>query len=210
MGCEEFQQILSELEDSYSLEQEQHLKICPRCSALVAELNAIAREAPLLAEDEDPSPRVWNRIEIALRQEGLIRDSKPAPAPVRTIRWGRAWLAPVAAAFLLIFGLLLYQRGGMEPQTRQLVSGTSQPVTTCCSPEDVSAEQAELLKVVAAQEPSLRAAYESEFKAVNAYIRDAELAARRNPNDEISQQYLTNAYEQRAMVYEMAMDHGPQ
>ena len=81
-------------------------------------------------------------------------------------------------------------------------------MTASLQPEGMSAEQDELLKVVAARAPALRAAYESDFRAVNAYIRDAELSARRNPNDEISQQYLTNAYEQRAMVYEMAMDRG--
>lgn len=209
MSCEEFQQILPELGDSYSPEQEHHLKTCPHCSGLVAELSAIAREALLLAQDEDPSPRVWNRIEIALRQEGLIRDQRPALAPVRKVRWSPAWLVPLAASFLLIFGLLLYQRGGIEPQTAQIRPVVSQPLMVGL-PEGVSADQAELLKIVATEAPSMRAAYESEFKAVNAYIRDAELAVRRNPNDQISQQYLTNAYEQRAMVYEMAMDHGLQ
>jgi len=206
MSCEEFQRILPELEDTYSLEQEQHLKTCSHCSALVADLNAIAREALLLADIEEPSPRVWNRIEIALRQEGLIRSAQPAAPTLRKARWNPIWLVPVAAIFLVIFGLLLYQRGGVEPQTAHVLHSTPLPSL----PEGVSAEQAELLKVVAAQTPSLRASYESEFRAVNAYIRDAELAVRRNPNDQISQQYLTNAYEQRAMVYEMAMDHGLQ
>lgn len=209
MSCEEFQRILPEIEDSYGLEQERHLKTCAHCSGLVEDLKAISREALLLAEDEDPSPRVWNRIEVALRQEGLIRDAQPASSPVRGAGWRPVWLVPVAASFLLIFGLLLYQRGGVEPQTARLLPATPHSVITSL-PEGMSADQAELLGIVAAQAPSLRTAYESEFKAVNAYIRDAELAVRRNPNDQISQQYLTNAYEQRAMVYEMAMDHGLQ
>ena len=44
------------------------------CSGLVADLNLIASEAPQLQEFADPAPRVWNSIEIALRQEGLIRE----------------------------------------------------------------------------------------------------------------------------------------
>jgi hypothetical protein len=52
----------------------------------------------------------------------------------------------------------------------------------------------------------MRAGYESDLRAVNAYIRDAESSVRDNPNDAIAQQYLMNAYEQRAMVYEMAMN----
>jgi hypothetical protein len=53
--------------------------------------------------------------------------------------------------------------------------------------------------------PDLRAGYASNLQAVDAYIRDAESSAHDNPNDEIAQQYLTNAYEQRAMVYEIGM-----
>lgn len=41
---------------------------------------------------------------------------------------------------------------------------------------------------------------------MNSYIRDAEQSARANPDDEEAQQYLMNAYEQKAMVYELAMD----
>jgi len=67
-------------------------------------------------------------------------------------------------------------------------------------------EEEEVLKLVAARAPALRATYESDLRAVDAYIRDAERSARTNPNDEIAQQYLMNAYEQKAMVYELAMD----
>jgi hypothetical protein len=63
-----------------------------------------------------------------------------------------------------------------------------------------------LLNTVAERMPSMRAAYEANLRAVNAYIRDAEQSAHSNPNDEVAQQYLMNAYEQKAMVYEMALD----
>ena len=54
--------------------------------------------------------------------------------------------------------------------------------------------------------PSMRAEYEANLRSVNAYIRDAEESADSDPNDEVAQQYLRNAYEQKAMVYEMALD----
>jgi hypothetical protein len=52
----------------------------------------------------------------------------------------------------------------------------------------------------------MRASYEANLEDVNSYIRDAEASTRSNPNDEQAQQSLMNAYEQRAMVYEMALD----
>jgi hypothetical protein len=56
----------------------------------------------------------------------------------------------------------------------------------------------------------MRDAYEQNLRAVNAYIHDAEQSANNDPNDEVAQQYLRNAYEQKAMVYEMALDRSLQ
>jgi hypothetical protein len=65
-------------EDGSTLEQQAHLKSLPECSALVAELNLIAASAIALRGADEPSPRVWNSLEIALRQEGLIRPQRTA------------------------------------------------------------------------------------------------------------------------------------
>jgi len=68
MNCVELQKSLAEIEDGSSSAQQAHLKTCPECSALVAELNLIASSAIDLREAEEPSPRVWNSIETELRQ----------------------------------------------------------------------------------------------------------------------------------------------
>jgi len=73
--CAEFQAVLPDLlEDGGGADQRTHLALCPACSELVSEINIISRQAPLLRASDEPSPRVWNSIEIALRQEGLIRE----------------------------------------------------------------------------------------------------------------------------------------
>ncbi len=114
MNCTEFQESLPEvLEGGRTPEQESHLKSCPLCSGLVADLEVIAREARQLQEVAEPSPRVWNSIEITLRQEGIIRDPQVGPSlvPSRPRPWSLAWLAPVAALVLVGFGIMVYQRG---------------------------------------------------------------------------------------------------
>src|SRR5271165_3178594 len=104
MTCEELQSSLAEIENASAAAQRAHLKTCRHCSALVAELNLIASSAVELRGANEPSPRVWNSIEIALRQEGLIR----APRANRSLipsfgsRWGWArWMVPAAAALLI-------------------------------------------------------------------------------------------------------------
>ena len=76
MTCVELQESLAEIEDGSATEQQAHLRTCPSCSALVEELALIIAAAPALLEAEEPGPRVWNSIEIELRQEGLIRPQR--------------------------------------------------------------------------------------------------------------------------------------
>lgn len=203
MTCEEFERVLRELGGSHSIEQEPHLKSCSACSDLVSDLNAISQQAQLLKGSEEPSPWVWNSIEAALRQEGLIR--QPGPEPSRTLapllNWKLRWLVPLAAAVLVVFGVLLHERGTGQPPMSGAETARLQP-----SEEAMPSDDQQLLNTVATNMPSMRAAYEANLRSVNAYIRDAEQSAHNNPNDEVAQQYLMSAYEQRAMVYEMALD----
>ena len=52
----------------------------------------------------------------------------------------------------------------------------------------------------------MKAQYASNLQNVNDYIKDAEESAQADPNDEEAQQIVMDAYEQRATVYEMALD----
>ncbi len=52
----------------------------------------------------------------------------------------------------------------------------------------------------------MRTSYADNLQNVNAYIRDAEQTVQNDPNDEEAQRSLMAAYEQKAMVYEMALD----
>ncbi|HXZ39219.1 MAG TPA: anti-sigma factor [Terriglobales bacterium] len=210
MTCDEFGRVLPELEGGHHKEQQEHLKSCSSCSDLVSDLNAIAQQARLLTDDHEPSPRVWNSIEIALRQEGLIHQPRPqlVPSVARSPRWRFAWVVPITAA--LVFGaVLLFMHQHLNNQVAQQPSVSPQVIEAAAQSSQASAvltDEDQLLNVIAARAPTLRAGYESDLRAVNAYIRDAELSARNDPNDQIAQQYLLNAYEQRAMVYEMALE----
>ena len=205
MTCEELQRVLPELEGVAGFELEQHLRSCSSCSELVSDLKALSQQASLLeSADEEPSPRVWASIESVLRQEGLIREPRPqlAVVPPRASRWRFPWMIPALATLLVVCGLVLHQRGRVETTSQTMAqAGPSAVASGTMVPEEE-----ELLKLVAARAPGLRATYESDLRAVDAYIKDAELSAQSHPNDEIAQQYLMNAYEQKAMVYELAMD----
>jgi hypothetical protein len=75
------------------------------------------------------------------------------------------------------------------------------PMTT------VSTEDNQVLNRIGRQSPDMRATFESQLKAVNAYIRDAESYLKQNPDDEEVRQQLMDAYDQKAMLYQMALDN---
>ncbi len=77
MTCAEFQRVLPYIIDTGGNEQEQeHLRTCPTCSDLVADLKYIAEQAKLLVNMEAPPTRVWDGINEGIEREGL---AKPRP-----------------------------------------------------------------------------------------------------------------------------------
>jgi hypothetical protein len=89
--------------------------------------------------------------------------------------------------------------------TQQALIKPGAPIKTA---SDQSDEQ--LLQEVSMRAPMMRAAYESNLKDVNNYIRDAQESVNADPNDEEAQQALMDAYGQKSMIYEMALDRSLQ
>ncbi len=69
-----------------------------------------------------------------------------------------------------------------------------------------SAEDQQFLSVVSTAVPSMRATYESQLQAVNADIRETQAYVDRNPGDADARQHLMDAYEQKALLYQIALD----
>jgi len=77
MTCAELQKALPYIIDGGgSPEEEEHLRTCPVCSDLVADLRYIADVAKLLVPMEDPHPRVWQGIEKSLDREKLAKPAR--------------------------------------------------------------------------------------------------------------------------------------
>jgi hypothetical protein len=208
MNCAEFQRELPDfMEDGGSAELQSHLSTCGNCSGLVTSLQSIIHEAQYLQATDEPSPRVWNSLEIILRQEKIIREPRASHSirPSLRQRWGiAAWLVPAAAAVLIAAGIMTIHRPNAGT-TQLAVIKTGAPIKTASDQND---EQ--LLQEVSMRAPMMRAAYESNLKDVNNYIRDAQESVNADPNDEEAQQALMDAYGQKSMIYEMALDRSLQ
>jgi hypothetical protein len=206
MTCVELEQSLAEIEDGSRPEQEAHLKNCPKCAALVAELMAIASAAVDLRAADEPSPRVWNSLEIALRQEGLIHQPRPRHSllPSFGSQWGWArWLVPAAAALLIAVGIYVRQGAQITPVAKNDKAIASDPAADL---EIAGLKDADLLDGIAEQSPALQAEYADNLRRVNEYIRDAKTSVDADPNDQDARRSLMEAYQQKAMLFELALD----
>jgi len=69
-----------------------------------------------------------------------------------------------------------------------------------------SEEDRQFLSAVSTRAPSMRATYESQLKAVNDDIRETQAYVDLNPGDADARQHLMEAYQQKALLYEIALD----
>jgi hypothetical protein len=76
--CADFQEQLPDLfESGANLSQQDHLKTCEQCSALVRDLEYIAQQAKLLLPIHDPSPAVWENIQTSLSSDKQNSGQRP-------------------------------------------------------------------------------------------------------------------------------------
>ena len=215
MTCMELQESLAEVEDGSTAAQRAHLRNCPACAALVKELNLIITAAGGLQDADEPSPRVWNSIEIALRREGLIRPQRTGGSLAHSLLGGLGgrWLVPAAAVLLVAAGLFV--RGRLK------VNDSPQPQATLTTPEASQPDQPDLnksnvqradlndndlMQEVDTNAPAMKEQYEQNLLRVNESIRDAQSVVDENPNDEDARRSLLDAYQQKSMLFELAMD----
>jgi hypothetical protein len=64
----------------------------------------------------------------------------------------------------------------------------------------------DLLAELAEQAPALQAQYSENLRNVNDYIRDAKYSLEANPNDDEARRALMDAYQEKAMLFELALD----
>jgi hypothetical protein len=210
MNCFELQESLVDLADGGSAAQQAHLKSCSKCSALVADLNLIVSTAEELRSIAEPSPRVWNSIEIVLRQEGLIHPPRTGRSLLPSFHspaWIR-WMVPAAAALLIAVGVYLrdhslFRQIAPIPDAAVIHGAQSDLKLAGLNDDDLKQELAQL-------SPALQAQYSDNLRCVNEYIQDEQSIVAADPNDEEAHRSLMEAYQQKAMLFDLALDRSLQ
>ena len=213
-GCNQFLNHLEAwMEGDRSREAHAHLKSCPRCREVAADLDSISHAARSTAEDAEPPAHLWNSLRAQLQQEGLIRDSQPAPAS----GWAaaiRGWFAGVprpalAGAYLTILIVAGVALSG--PATRRLndyrwvrgLQASTRPLETHLN----SVERATMASIVDSN-PVVKAMLHKNLAIVDNYIALCEKSVREEPENEVARDYLYEAYQQKADLLAQMSDQG--
>jgi len=117
------------------------------------------------------------------------------------------WLVPAAAALLIVIGVYV------RPHARQdAASNPPAPVVSANGPELalVGLNDDDLMQEVDQQNPAMKEQYAENLRRVNQYIQDAKTVVAAEPNDEEARRSLMEAYQEKAMLFELALDRSLQ
>ena len=209
MNCAEFQRLLPNIiESGGNAEEEAHLRSCAVCSDLVQDLRYIAEAGKLLLPMQDPSPRVWNGIRGALEREGLVRPPagtvrfRPPVAVLNPRRWATGGSLLAFAALLLFTVSIIWFHNS---NTREVQGALTASAPAAIPATSVDEDDAQMLSMVQQKSPAMLPTYRENLDTVNAYIRDARRTVEQDPTDMGARGHLIRAYDQKALLYQMAM-----
>ncbi len=206
LNCKQFEDQLPDLIDGgeWSAEQRAHGQGCKSCTGLVDDLRQIAQDAPELAEMHEPSPRVWQELRKSLLAEGIIHP-QAKPGRLMDFFFSPSWrprLVPMGAAAALAILFVAYKSDQRPTNTAQNDPAITAPANVAALLDD---DDVQLLNEVSSSNPGMRATYEDNLKNANLYIRDAKETVAKSPDSDEARQDLMHAYNEKAMVYEMAI-----
>ena len=183
-----------------------HLAGCSSCQNFIADLTAIVATAHLLPAEVEPPPRVWKSLRLQLEQEGIIRST-----PRRAWWLGFSELFPPRALATAAVGLLIvaatalqFQHSAPQPtEARSAYDNVYQDASLT-----LSNDEAHLPTVQLASNSGVDASLRRNLDIVDKFIVDCEQRVKEDPQDDLTRDYLTGAYQQKAELISVMMDRG--
>jgi|SRR5208282_1014406 hypothetical protein len=212
--CSEFLNRLDQwMEGERPSEARAHLRDCPRCRALVRDLETIQHTAQALAIDAEPSPRVWHSLRAQLVEEGLIRTGRRGWAHDLAGWLGETFaLVPrpaLAGAYLvalITIGIALSGPAGRHANEARWISGTESSTQPLSAQLDTA--ERDTISSLREVDPVVTASLHDNLAIVDNYIALCEKSVREEPENEVARDYLYDAYQQKADLLAQMSERG--
>jgi hypothetical protein len=201
-----------------------HLAECRDCRNYIADLTSIVDAAKKLPPEITPPDRVWISLRAQLEEEGIIR----TPADVIPAE-PASWWESISAFFrnrvlaTAMVGILIVAAAVFQIRSDRSTTALEplKPVQTqpAQAVQEVSGEFAGTAQALNDQEPvatdmilastsPVDASLRDNLKKVNEFIADCERHLKEHPRDELTREYLSAAYQQKAELLSAMIERG--
>jgi len=187
-----------------------HLRSCPRCRAMVEDMDAIhALALDWNSEEVEPPARVWSSLRAQLEQEGLIRDHR------------RGWLERLRSAFTpfprpalagaYLAALIVAAFAASGPIHKQVnhyrwIQGTRDSSASLGT--HLNSVEKNTVSSIAERNPAVSDSLHENLAIVDNYISLCEKSVSEEPENEMARDYLYQAYQQKADLLAQMTERG--
>lgn len=188
----------------------EHLRACPRCQSLVADLHAIQSAGMKLgAEEFAPPARIWFNILRQIEAEG----SAKRPSWLERIagvkfEFPRPALAGAYLSLLLVGGTLLGYQNNVQGNREQWLAGMQTSSDSLANQLRTVEEGSNSGVYNETTDPVVAASLHQNLAIVDNLIAVCEKSVREDPQDELARDYLYGAYQQKAQLLETFNERG--
>lgn len=223
-SCLEFQSLLP----GY-LEGESHVGIpahaveCEFCRCLLEDLEGIRKAGSELAEVEPPAA-MWTSIRVALVEEGIIHSPKASRSrwslfnPFGRLRFVGYPVPLTAAVVVALVAVALFRTPGYLVHSAlpkatvytlhaaAFMQGSAAPQDTSSLRQTASQMEQAYQASLPTIDPSVRATYKKSLDSLDDEIRECQASMQQEPENRLTQDYLSNAYAEKIQLLQTALE----
>ena len=212
-----------------------HLAACLDCRNYVADLTSLVDAARKLPREVAPPERVWVALRAQLEAEGIIK-AQPESTNAQSASWwesiaaffGNRSTAVAMAAILVVAAGVFVVRSQRTDRIATAVKAPSVALVQPAPPQHPSVvaksaqppeEFAGAARVLDDQEPlatgmiltsssPVDVSMRDNLKTVNEFIAECQRHLKAQPQDELTREYLSAAYQQKAELLSAIIERG--
>jgi hypothetical protein len=182
-----------------------HLAECRDCRNYIADLTSLVDAAKKLPSEITPPDRVWISLRAQLEAEGIIR----TPAEI-VLAESASWWPSISALFrnrvvaTAMVGILIAAAAVFQIRSdREVPSGEFAGTAQALNDQEPVATS-----MILASTSPVDASLRDNLKKVNEFIADCERHLKEQPQDELTREYLSAAYQQKAELLSAMIERG--
>ena len=236
MQCKDIELVLEqEGLEPLPAEARAHLAECRECRNYIADLTSLVDAAKKLPAEITPPDRIWISLRAQLEEEGIIKT--PAEVvPAEAVSWwqsvnaffGNRVMATAMVGILIAAAAVFQIRSDRTVQVaapvRTAQTGTPLPVVKTVTVEapaaqttsdafgrtarDLSEQEPVATGMILSSTSPVDASLRDNLKKVNEFIAECERHLKEQPNDELTREYLSAAYQQKAELLSAMIERG--